>query len=293
MRGKIIKGIAGFYYVHVPDRGIYECKAKGIFRKEQIKPLVGDDVEIDLLDEAEKKGNIRTLLPRSSQLIRPAVANVDQALVIFAITCPQPNFNLLDRFLVMMRQQGLPCIICLNKLDLDQEGKGRDYADIYRACGYPVLTVSAAGKQGIERLKEQLRGRTTTVAGPSGVGKSSLVNCLQSGTVMETGEISEKIERGRHTTRHSELIALGEDTYILDTPGFSSLYLGELLARELKYYFPEFSSYEAVCRFGDDCVHIGEPDCGVKEAVQEKKVSRSRYDNYRLLYEELKEKRRY
>lgn len=250
MRGKIIKGIAGFYYVHVPDRGIYECKAKGIFRKEQIKPLVGDDVEIDLLDEAEKKGNIRTLLPRSSQLIRPAVANVDQALVIFAITCPQPNFNLLDRFLVMMRQQGLPCIICLNKLDLDQEGKGRDYADIYRACGYPVLTVSAAGKQGIERLKEQLRGRTTTVAGPSGVGKSSLVNCLQSGTVMETGEISEKIERGRHTTRHSELIALGEDTYILDTPGFSSLGLFDLEKEQLSAYYPEFRDFEVSCRFG-------------------------------------------
>ncbi len=287
MRGKIIKGIAGFYYVHVPDRGIYECKAKGIFRKEQIKPLVGDDVEIDLLDEAEKKGNIRTLLPRSSQLIRPAVANVDQALVIFAITCPQPNFNLLDRFLVMMRQQGLPCIICLNKLDLDQEGKGRDYADIYRACGYPVLTVSAAGKQGIERLKEQLRGRTTTVAGPSGVGKSSLVNCLQSGTVMETGEISEKIERGRHTTRHSELIALGEDTYILDTPGFSSLGLFDLEKEQLSAYYPEFRDFEISCRFGG-CTHTAEPECAVKQALEQGQISRLRYENYCQLYEELK-----
>ena len=287
MRGKIIKGIAGFYYVHVPDRGIYECKAKGIFRKEQIKPLVGDDVEIDLLDEAEKKGNIRTLLPRSSQLIRPAVANVDQALVIFAITCPQPNFNLLDRFLVMMRQQGLPCIICLNKLDLDQEGKGRDYADIYRACGYPVLTVSAAGKQGIERLKEQLRGRTTTVAGPSGVGKSSLVNCLQSGTVMETGEISEKIERGRHTTRHSELIALGEDTYILDTPGFSSLGLFDLEKEQLSASYPEFRDFEVSCRFGG-CTHTAEPECAVKQALEQGQISRLRYENYCQLYEELK-----
>ncbi|MDE7222868.1 MAG: ribosome small subunit-dependent GTPase A, partial [Acetatifactor sp.] len=189
MRGKIIKGIAGFYYVHVPDGGVYECKAKGIFRKEQVKPLVGDDVEIDLLDEAEKTGNIRLLLPRSSQLIRPAVANVDQALVIFAITHPQPNFNLLDRFLIMMQQQSLPCIICLNKQDLDEEGRGADYAETYKACGYETLTVSARQRQGLDQLRELLRGRTTTVAGPSGVGKSSLINCLQSGTVMETGEI--------------------------------------------------------------------------------------------------------
>ncbi len=290
MRGKIIKGIAGFYYVHVPERGIYECKAKGIFRKEQIKPLVGDDVEIDLLNETEKTGNIRALLPRSSQLVRPAVANVDQALVIFAITHPQPNFNLLDRFLVMMRQQGLPCIICLNKLDLDQEGKGRDYADIYRACGYPVLTVSAAGKRGIEQLKEQLKGRTTTVAGPSGVGKSSLVNCLQSGTVMETGEISEKIERGRHTTRHSELIALGEDTYILDTPGFSSLGLFDLEKEQLAAYYPEFRDFDASCRFGG-CTHTAEPECAVKQALEQGRISRLRYENYCQLYEELKAKK--
>ncbi len=287
MRGKIIKGIAGFYYVHVPGRGIYECKAKGIFRKEQVRPLVGDDVEIDLLGEAEKTGNIRALMPRSSQLVRPAVANVDQALVIFSITHPQPNFNLLDRFLVMMKQQKLPCIICLNKLDLDKEGKGRDYADIYGAGGYPVLTASAAGKQGIESLKEMLKGRTTTVAGPSGVGKSSLVNCLQSGTVMETGEISAKIERGRHTTRHSELIALDEDTYILDTPGFSSLGLFDLEKEQLAAYYPEFRGYEASCRFGG-CTHTAEPGCAVKQALEQGRISRLRYENYCQLYEELK-----
>ena len=290
MQGKIIKGIAGFYYVHVPGQGVYECKAKGIFRKEQVKPLVGDDVEIDLLNESEQTGNIRTLLPRSSQLVRPAVANVDQALVIFAITHPQPNFNLLDRFLVMMQQQGLPCIICLNKLDLDREGKGQEYAENYRACGYPVLTVSAAEKQGIEQLKEQLRGRTTTVAGPSGVGKSSLVNCLQSGTVMETGEISQKIERGRHTTRHSELIALGKDTYILDTPGFSSLGLFDLEKEQLAAYYPEFRDYETSCRFGG-CTHTAEPECAVKEALEQGRISRLRYENYCQLYEELKAKK--
>lgn len=290
MRGKIIKGIAGFYYVHVPDGGIYECKAKGIFRKEQVKPLVGDDVEIDLLDETEKTGNIRCLLPRSSQLIRPAVANVDQALVIFAITHPQPNFNLLDRFLIMMRQQGLPCMICLNKQDLDEEGRGTDYAEIYKGCGYETLTVSARQRQGLEQLRELLRGRTTTVAGPSGVGKSSLINCLQSGTVMETGEISAKIERGRHTTRHSELIALEKDTYILDTPGFSSLGLFDLEKEQLAAYYPEFQRYEALCRFSG-CSHMAEPQCGVKQALEQGLISRLRYENYCLLYEELKSKK--
>lgn len=290
MQGKIIKGIAGFYYVHVPGRGIYECKAKGIFRKEQLKPLVGDDVEIDLLDETEKTGNIRALLPRSSQLVRPAVANVDQALVIFAITHPQPNFNLLDRFLIMMQQQGLPCIICLNKLDLDQEGKGQSYADIYSACGYSVLMISAAKEQGLERLQELLKGRTTTVAGPSGVGKSSLVNCLQSGTVMETGEISAKIERGRHTTRHSELIALGEGTYILDTPGFSSLGLFDMEKEQLAMYYPEFRDYEPSCRFGG-CTHTAEPECAVKQALEQERISRLRYENYCQLYGELRTKK--
>lgn len=290
MQGKIIKGIAGFYYVHVPGRGIYECRARGIFRKDQVKPLVGDDVEIDLLDEAEKTGNIGKLLPRSSQLIRPAVANVDQALVIFAITHPQPNFNLLDRFLIMMQQQELPCIICLNKLDLDQTGAGQEYADIYRACGYRVLTVSATEKQGTEQLRELLEGRTTTVAGPSGVGKSSLVNCLQTDRVMETGEISRKIERGRHTTRHCELIALGKDTYILDTPGFSSMGLFNLEKEQLAAYYPEFQSPGAPCRFAG-CSHTAEPGCAVKQALEQGQISRLRYGNYCQLYEELKIKK--
>ncbi|MCM1120639.1 MAG: ribosome small subunit-dependent GTPase A [bacterium] len=290
MRGKIIKGIAGFYYVHVPSDGVYECRAKGIFRKEQVKPLVGDDVEIDLLDGGEKTGNIRSLLPRSSCLIRPAVANVDQVLVIFAITHPQPNFNLLDRFLIMMRQQGLPCVICLNKQDLDLDGKGAAYADIYASCGYETLIVSASKRQGLERLGELLKGRTTAVAGPSGVGKSSLINCLQSETVMETGEVSAKIERGRHTTRHSELIAVGRDTYILDTPGFSSLSLFDLEKEQLAAYYPEFQSYETQCRFGG-CSHVAEPQCAVKQALEQGRISRMRYENYCQLYEELRAKK--
>lgn len=292
MRGKIVKGIAGFYYVHVNDCGIYECKAKGVFRKDNKKPLVGDDVILDVLDEEKKLGNISEILERSSELIRPAVANVDQALVIFSIVKPQPNFNLLDRFLIMMEQQNLPCIICFNKLDMDEADSGKAYEQIYRQCGYETLLVSAGTGQGVEALKELLKGKTTTVAGPSGVGKSSLINRLQSGKVMETGSISEKIERGKHTTRHSELIAIEEDTYILDTPGFSSLSLFDMEKEDLAGFYPEFTEHEKYCKFGG-CSHIGEPVCGIKDAVTEGSVSKMRYDNYVLLYQELKERKKY
>lgn len=299
MRGKIIRGIAGFYYVHVfkenagdADAGIYECKAKGVFRRDNRKPLVGDDVEMDVLDGERHLGNIRELLPRHSELIRPAVANIDQAVVIFAIVSPKPNFNLLDRFLIMMQQQGISCIICFNKQDLDQEGEGRQYQDIYGACGFQTISVSARDQTGIRELKALLRGKTTTVAGPSGVGKSSIVNCLQSGVTMETGQISRKIERGKHTTRHTELIAAGADTYILDTPGFSSLGLFDLEKEQLGRYYPEFAEYEKHCRFGG-CAHINEPVCGVKDAVEQGRISRLRYDNYRVLYEELRNKKKY
>lgn len=290
MRGKIVKGIAGFYYVHANE--IYECKAKGVFRKDKRKPLVGDDVEMEVLDEEKLKGNITGILPRHSELIRPAVANVDQALVIFAITKPQPNFNLLDRFLIMMGQQKLPCIICFNKLDIDEDNRGAGYEEIYRNSGYTTLSVSAEKEINIDRLLSLLKGKTTTVAGPSGVGKSSIVNRLQAGIVMETGAISEKIERGKHTTRHSELIAIDEGTYILDTPGFSSLGLFNLEKEELAGFFPEFAEYEKYCRFGG-CAHINEPVCGVKEAVAEGRISSMRYENYKLLYEELKNRKRY
>ncbi len=292
MQGKIIKGIAGFYYVHAKDGNVYECKAKGVFRKEQTKPLVGDDTELTILDTEEKLGNIVRILPRHSELIRPAVANVDQALVIFAIVKPEPNFNLLDRFLVMMEQQGLPVIICLNKQDLDDEGKGEYYRSIYEKCGYRTLLVSAESGAGVEELRSLLKGRTTTVAGPSGVGKSSLVNALFDNKVMETGSISAKIERGKHTTRHTELLALDADSYILDTPGFSSLGLFNMEKEDLTQFYPEFTEYEKYCKFAG-CSHLTEPVCGVRDAVESGEISRLRYDNYSLLYRELKEQKKY
>ena len=281
MQGKIVKGIAGFYYVHVVESGVYECKAKGIFRKDGVKPLVGDNVEIEVLDEEEKKGNIREILTRKNELIRPAVANIDQALVVFAVTKPKPHFNLLDRFLVMMEQKKIPVILCFNKSDIAKE--------------------SDISKEGwkIEEVKKILHGKTTVLAGPSGVGKSSLINLLQSEVMMETGSISRKIDRGKHTTRHSELLVLEEDekvedcgSYIVDTPGFSSLYVNDFEKEQLKYYFPEFGPYEGLCRFSG-CDHVHEPDCAVKQAAEEGKIHEIRYNDYVAMYRELQEKRRY
>ena len=292
MKGKIIKGIAGFYYVHSEDGFVYECKAKGIFRKDNQKPLVGDDVEITVLDMEAKEGNLIKILPRRNFLIRPAVANVDQAFVIFALEDPRPNFLLMDRFLVMMEQAGIPAVICFNKKDLVKEEEARKICGTYRDCGYQVLLTNAKAGEGVEEIRQILRGRTTVVAGPSGVGKSSLTNLLQDDVRMETGEISRKLKRGRHTTRHSQMIPVGEETYLVDTPGFSSLYLTGMEQQDLKNYFREFQKYEGCCRF-QGCSHIHEPDCQVKTALEKGEISRLRYEDYLSLYEELKEKRRY
>jgi ribosome biogenesis GTPase len=292
MQGKIVKGISGFYYVHVVESGIYECKAKGIFRQQKMKPLVGDDVEIDIISEEKKTGNVAAILPRKNALIRPAVANVDQALLIFAAASPNPNFNLLDRFLVMMGRQDVPVILCFNKCDLITEEQQQEIASIYEASGCKILFVSAKKELGLKELQEILEGKTTTVAGPSGVGKSSLINLLAPEACMETGEISKKIERGRHTTRHAELIQLKGDGYIMDTPGFSSLYLPEMEKEELQDCYPEFAAFEPYCRF-QGCSHISEPDCGVKEALSEGKIHPVRYENYCQLYGELKDRKKY
>ena len=292
MQGKIVKGISGFYYVHVVESGIYECKAKGIFRQQKMKPLVGDDVKIDIISEEKKTGNVAAILPRKNALIRPAVANVDQALLIFAAASPNPNFNLLDRFLVMMGRQDVPVILCFNKCDLITEEQQQEIASIYEASGCKILFVSAKKELGLKELQEILEGKTTTVAGPSGVGKSSLINLLAPEACMETGEISKKIERGRHTTRHAELIQLKGDGYIMDTPGFSSLYLPEMEKEELQDCYPEFAAFEPYCRF-QGCSHISEPDCGVKEALSEGKIHPVRYENYCQLYGELKDRKKY
>lgn len=300
MLGKILKGVGGFYYVHLHQfKEIFECKAKGAFRNQKIKPAVGDDVEIDIISEKDKTGNIVTICPRKNRLIRPAVANVDQAVILFALANPKPNYNLLDRFLIMMEQQEVDTKICFNKVDLVPEPDARKMKHIYESAGYDVFLTAANPQvedwkldRGIHALWEAIQGKTTVFAGPSGVGKSSMLNALNPQAKVATGDISEKIKRGKHTTRHSELICVADDTYIMDTPGFSSLAVEDLEPEDLKLYFREFESYNGRCKFGG-CIHMNEPECLVKEALEQGRISRLRYENYMQLYEEIKSQRRW
>ena len=294
MQGKIMKGVGGFYYIHPHNtvNTIYECKAKGAFRNQKIKPAVGDDVEIEIISEQDKTGNIVEILPRENLLIRPAVANVDQAVIVFALADPKPNYNLLDRFLIMMEQQGVDTLICFNKSDLVSGQEAKEICDIYAGAGYQVFLTVAKENVGVDAFREAIRGKTSVFAGPSGVGKSSMLNALHPRAQVQTGAVSEKIKRGRHTTRHSELIRIEKDTFVLDTPGFSSLFIHMFEEDEIKDYFQEFADYEDECRF-QGCSHTHEPDCGVKRALEEGKISKIRYDNYVNIYTELKEKRKW
>jgi ribosome biogenesis GTPase len=292
MQGTIIKGIGGFYYVDVPEHGLYECKAKGSFRNQNIKPLPGDYVDIDILDDEKKLGNISDIFKRKNELIRPAVANVDQALVIFAAAEPNPNFNLLDRFLLIMNRQQVNTVICFNKTDLINQTLEDRIRKTYGKSGAPVVFTSTCRNDNIDEIKALLDNKLTVFAGPSGVGKSSLLNVLIPGADVKTGAISEKIKRGKHTTRHSELIQAWTGTYLIDTPGFSTLYIDSITKDELKDYYPEFEPYAGKCRFLG-CSHTHEPECAVKEAVQNREISQIRYKNYMEFYEELKEKEKH
>ncbi len=289
MQGTIIKGVGGFYYVDIPGQGLYECRAKGSFRNENKKPLPGDRVVIQVLDEANQLGNLIEIKKRKNELIRPAVANVDQALIEFAAAQPNPNLNLLDRFLLLMNRQQIPTILCFNKTDLADDSIMERLKTAYRNCGSPVLFISTYTGEGIPEVRNLIAGKTTVFAGPSGVGKSSLLNRLLPEANAKTGAVSEKIKRGKHTTRHTELMKAGEAAYLIDTPGFSTLYVDSIGAEELKLYMPEFYPYDGTCRF-QGCSHTHEPDCRVKEAVEAGTISSIRYENYVTIYEELQRK---
>lgn len=291
MQGRVVKGIAGFYYVRT-EQGVYECKAKGIFRKRKIKIIPGDYVTIEVLSEEQKTGNIETLMERCNELIRPVVSNVDQALIIFAAKEPEPNFNLLDRMILLMREQGIPILLCFNKCELITEEEKKKIERIYQNSGCSLMFISAKNNLGLEQLKKELKGKTTVLAGPSGVGKSSTINLLQNEICMEIGAVSEKISRGKHTTRHAELISADGDTYLVDTPGFSSLYALDIEKEQLKEYYEEFQEYNGTCRFLG-CLHYKEPDCTVKQKVSEGKISSLRYENYIQILEEIKDKKKY
>lgn len=290
MQGRIIKGIGGFYYVFTKE-GIFTCKAKGTFRKDKLKPLVGDVVEIEPLKDEPFVASITQIFDRVNEIVRPNVANVDQALIIFALKSPDPNFVTLDKMIIQYKKQGIPVIICFNKDDLVSKELTDEVASDYAKSGCKVYFTSAVTDEGIDELKEVLKGKTTTVAGPSGAGKSSLVNKLSNGIVMETGEISQKLSRGKHTTRHSEIIPLSDDTFIIDTPGFSSFEIMNIEPDELYKYYEEFFEYLS-CRFVP-CSHTHEPDCGVKDAVDRGMISIRRYETYSYLYNELTKSRRY
>ncbi len=291
MQGKIIKGVGGSYVVRCGKKD-YVCYAKGILRYKNQKPMIGDMVSFEPINEEPGMANILEILPRANALIRPAVSNVDQAIIQFAAKDPAPNTNLLDRFLIRMEEQELPVIICINKIDLAAEDDLLRFTDIYRSIGYPVLPFCACTGEGLPALLEVIRGKTTVWAGPSGVGKSSVINLLAPESSMETGSISEKIRRGKHTTRHVQLLACGENTYVCDTPGFSSLELPDILPEKLQYYFGEFEQFIPSCRF-KGCVHIGERECGVKDAARDGLIHPERYENYRLFYNDLKNRKKY
>jgi len=292
VKGKIIRAISGFFYVHSNDE-VWTCKAKGTFRKLNLKPIVGDDVEFDSVDPGRLEGNLIKVLQRRNVLIRPEVANVDQAMIVFAVREPDPNMNLLDRFLIHMGLQNIPVIIYFNKSDLDTLGSGTGYKESYESAGYQVIVGTNRNEDTIAEIRSRLRNKTTVLAGPSGVGKSSLLRALDSTLNVQIGELSEKIKRGKQTTRHTELFTLEPNTYLLDTPGFTSLYVQGVKADRIRLFYQEFEPFEKECRF-TGCSHVKEPKeyCGVKKAIAQQKVSELRYENYCQIYSEVKDNER-
>jgi ribosome biogenesis GTPase / thiamine phosphate phosphatase len=281
MEGTIVKGIGGFYYVKVNDN-IYECKARGKFRYDELTPMVGDKVDITVNND---KGVIETIHDRISELVRPTVANVTQAFVIFTLTNPELNLDLINRFLVLCQYNNLKIVICINKIDLVELEEYENILKMLKETGYEVVFLKAKEGYGIDLLRDNLKNNITVFCGPSGVGKSTLLNKLMGTDVMKTGDISKKQGRGKHTTRHSELVDY-EDGFIVDTPGFSSLEIDFISKEELQYCFPEFEDYLNSCKY-TGCLHYKEPQCSVKNAVQKNMINKERYDFYVKMLEEV------
>ena len=293
IEGIITKGIGGFYYIDT-NQGIYECRARGIFRKNKITPLVGDNVKISIVDEENKKGVLEEIKERETELVRPPISNVNKAIIVFAIKNPNPNLSLLDRFIVLAERECLDIVIVLTKADLATDEELENLKRLYEMSGYKVIPVSNNENLNIDKVREELKGNIVVFAGPSGVGKSTLLNHIDSKFQLQTGEVSDKIKRGKHTTRHAELLKLECGGMVADTPGFSSLTLDDIEETELKEYFIEFDEFSDECKFGGRCMHENEPSCGIKEAVKDNKISKERYESYlQLLNEKRQGKRRY
>lgn len=283
IEGVIIKGVGGNYYVDT-EKGLIECRARGLFRLKNIKPLVGDNVLIRLTEEDETSGYIEEIKERTNEIVRPPVANVEQLLIFFAVTNPEPSFLLLDKLLIAAEINNLKPVICFNKSDLASEELKAEYESIFINTDYKIIFTSKDDENSINELKNILKDKLSVFSGPSGVGKSSLMNAVQPDFNLVTGEISDKLKRGKHTTRHAEIYKLSFGGYVVDTPGFSSFELNGVGEFELKEYYPEIKKYDSGCRFMD-CLHKKEPDCVIKDAVEEGKISRIRYNNYIKLLE--------
>ena len=291
LEGRILKGVGGFYYVHT-EEGVFQCRAKGLFRRKELKPLAGDRCVIELTHTDDVEGNVTDILPRKNSLVRPPVANLDQAIVIFAVHSPEPVWGLLDRFLITMERESIPSVICMNKDDLSSEGDQNEIIRIYGPSGYKLLFTSANERQGLDDLRAVLSGKVSSVAGPSGAGKSSIINALTGESTMETGDLSRKLGRGKQTTRHTELISLGDGAFIFDSPGFSAMDLPDIPEDGLAACFPEMRPHIGRCYYSD-CSHTHEPSCAVKQAVERGDISKERYASYLDIYEELHERKKY
>lgn len=285
MKGIIVKGIAGFYYVKVGEK-IYQCKARGIFKKDGIIPYVGDEVIIE--DTNKDEAVINEILPRKNCFIRPPIANVDCFVIVVAAARPEPNPDIIDKFLVMAEKNHTDIVICINKIDLITDEKRNEIEDIYKGL-YPLVCVCGKTGQGLEEMAELLKNKKSALAGPSGAGKSTLLNLLQTRFTVETGAISEKTKRGKHTTRHVELFETDFGALLFDTPGFTSFDIMDAEVDELHFLYPEMSALVGGCKY-DDCRHIKEPDCCVRDAVAQGKIHESRYKSYVSQLKEIQEK---
>ncbi|MGM0472104.1 MAG: ribosome small subunit-dependent GTPase A [Bacillota bacterium] len=292
-KGRIIKAYAGYYYVlDSVKQQVYETSLRGRFRQEGLDFYVGDMVRFSVIDEAEQTGVIEELLPRKIKLERPAVANIDQVVLVFAAQQPKFDSRLLDRFLLLAEAYELEILICLNKVDLIDYKEAERLMASYQQAGYRVVYTAAQTDRGLEDLRNQLANRISVLAGPSGVGKSSLLNCLNSEAKLATEQVSEKIQRGKHTTRHVELITLDNEGLVADTPGFTNLSIDFIRPRQLAYLFKEMRDYIPKCKF-NDCLHDHEPQCAVKAALKENKIAQSRYDSYLNFLSEIKGENNY